>query len=135
MRRHRQNMVPPATALTQNKAICAAARHTAEKQRAIGSARSSHRRAAAAVESVQQRLQGLAYRVFAGVGPEGAGGHDTTGGKLQRGAEQEMSAILQLKAFVAAAAVFESAPRDVLVLRRRWLPREGRGSVQPHTQT
>ena len=104
-------MVPPATALTQNNPICAAARHTAAKQRATSSARSSHRRTAAAVGSVLQRLQGLVFRIFAGVGPEGAGGHDTTGGKLQRGAEQEMSAMLQLKAFVAAAAVFESAPR------------------------
>ena len=66
------------------------------KQRAIGSARSSHRRAAAAVESVQQRLQGLASRVFAGVGPEGARGHDTAGGKLQRGADEAVAAMLQL---------------------------------------
>jgi hypothetical protein len=41
-------------------------------------------------------LQRLAFRGFAGVGPEGARGHDTAGGKLQRGADEAVGAMLQL---------------------------------------
>ncbi len=97
-------MVPPATALTQNKAICTSSASHGGKQYEISSARSSHRRAAAAVESVQQRLQGLAFRGFAGVGPEGARGHDTAGGSFK---EALMRQWAQCCSFVAAAAVFE----------------------------
>ncbi len=37
---------------------------------------SSHCQAAAGVSSVQKRLQRLAFRIFAGIGPEGVGGHN-----------------------------------------------------------
>ena len=78
----------PAKALTQNKAICSATCHTAlcnptcKIQRSSCSMASSHRQAAAGVDMVQLLLQRLVFRVFADIGPEGAGGHDAAAGKL-----------------------------------------------------
>ena len=116
-------MVPPATALTHNKAICAAARHTAASSAQIGSARSSHRRAAAGAESVQQRLQGPAYRGFAGVGPEGGGGHAAAAaaaaaaGRGFKEALHRQWSQCRSDVVVAKATVFEKRARTLALLR------------------
>ncbi len=81
-------MVPPAKALTQNKAICSATCHkalckpTCKILRSSCSMGSSHRQAAAGAGMVQLLLQRLAFSMFARIGPEGAGGHDAAAGQL-----------------------------------------------------
>ena len=58
----------------------------------------SHRHAAASVVRVPGALHRPANRIFAGVGPEGGGGHDAAaaGGKLQRGDDAAVGEMRQL---------------------------------------
>jgi hypothetical protein len=110
-------MVPPATALTQNKAICAAARHTA-----AGSAQSAARARLTVAPQLPRAASSSVCRSLPTAFLQASDQKEREDMIRQGGSFKEalIRKWAQCCSFVAAAAVFEKRAR--WCVRRQWLP-------------